>query len=82
MNWGNVSQRAALSLAPNNLLHWRALQAACAETGGPRLYNFGGSTGLPGVETFKASFGARPQVYSRREAYAPWARRLLRARAG
>jgi CelD/BcsL family acetyltransferase involved in cellulose biosynthesis len=78
MNWGNVSRREAWSASPNNLLHWRALQSACADRTGPRLYNFGGSTGLPGVETFKAAFGARPLRYFRRERTAAWARWLLR----
>jgi lipid II:glycine glycyltransferase (peptidoglycan interpeptide bridge formation enzyme) len=82
MNWGNVSRRDAWGASPNNLLHWRALQAACLDTGGPRLYNFGSSAGLPGVETFKASFGARPYAYARRERGPAWlwARRRRAAR--
>lgn len=82
MNWGNVSRRDAWGASPNNLLHWRALEAACAEPAGPRLYNFGGSAGLPGVETFKAAFGARHQSYARRERLAPWARWLGRPGRG
>jgi hypothetical protein len=82
MNWGNVSRRDAWGASPNNLLHWRALEAACTEPAGPRLYNFGGSTGLPGVETFKAAFGARHQSYVRREHLAPWARWLRRPGGG
>jgi len=73
MNWGNVSRRDAWGVSPNNLLHWRALERACADAHGPRLYNFGASTGLPGVETFKASFGARAHRYARRERWARWA---------
>jgi len=73
MNWGNASRRDAWGASPNNLLHWRALERACADTQGPRLYNFGASTGLPGVETFKASFGARSHRYMRRERWARWA---------
>jgi hypothetical protein len=72
MNWGNVSLRKAWRDAPNNLLHWRALQAACRDSRGPRLYNFGGSAGLPGVAAFKAAFGAREHVYARVEYVAPW----------
>jgi CelD/BcsL family acetyltransferase involved in cellulose biosynthesis len=72
MNWGNVSRRDAWGVSPNNLLHWRALQAACADARGPRLYNFGSSTGLPGVETFKAAFGARQHFYTRREHVPGW----------
>jgi len=82
MNWGNVSRRDAWALSPNNLLHWRALSAACRDAQGPRLYNFGGSTGLPGVETFKTAFGPRPHRYRRREHRAPWAAWLLRTRRG
>ncbi len=80
MNWGNVSRRAAWNLSPNNLLHWRALQAACADAAGPRLYNFGSSAGLPGVETFKSAFGAREHIYMRREAGPAWMARLQRGR--
>ena len=82
MNWGNVSRRAAWNLSPNNLLHWRALQSACAEATGPRLYNFGSSAGLPGVETFKSAFGAREHIYMRREAGPAWVARLQRRRGG
>jgi len=80
MNWGNVSRREAWNLSPNNLLHWRALQAACADVTGPRLYNFGSSAGLPGVETFKAAFGAREHSYHRCEAGPAWVARLQRGR--
>jgi len=80
MNWGNVSRRDAWGASPNNLLHWRAIADACTTAGGPVLYNFGSSTGLPGVETFKASFGARAYAYARRESRAPWLTWLQRAR--
>jgi hypothetical protein len=76
MNWGNVSRRDAWGASPNNLLHWRAIEAACLDARGPRLYNFGGSAGLPGVETFKEAFGPRPYAYLRRERVAGWARAL------
>ena len=72
MNWGNVSLPESWPDAPNNLLHWRALESACGDAAGPRLYNFGSSAGLPGVHTFKASFGAREHVYDRLEYVAPW----------
>ncbi len=72
MNWGNVSRRDRWGASPNNLLHWRALQTACRDPRGPRLYNFGGSTGLPGVETFKTAFGAQVRRYARREHSAAW----------
>lgn len=80
MNWGNASRRDAWGASPNNLLHWRAIEAACCDPHGPRLYNFGGSTGLPGVETFKTAFGPRPHRYSKLEHRAAWAGWLLRAR--
>ena len=72
MNWGNVSRPDAWADAPNNLLHWRALEAGCRDAQGPRLYNFGGSAGLPGVHAFKASFGAREHEVLRLEFRAPW----------
>jgi CelD/BcsL family acetyltransferase involved in cellulose biosynthesis len=80
MNWGNVSRRDAWGASPNNLLHWRAIERACTAAQGPRLYNFGASTGLPGVETFKTAFGPRLQRYRRCEHQAVWAAWLLRAR--
>jgi CelD/BcsL family acetyltransferase involved in cellulose biosynthesis len=67
MNWGNVSLQDAWNLAPNNLLHWRAIAAACADAAGPRLYNFGSSAGLPNVHTFKRAFGAVDRTYVRWE---------------
>ncbi len=72
MNWGNVSRPEAWADAPNNLLHWRALEAGCLDAEGPRLYNFGGSAGLPGVHAFKAAFGAREHEVMRLEYRAPW----------
>ena len=72
MNWGNVSLPEAWRDAPNNLLHWRALEAACLDRQGPRLYNFGASAGLPGVHAFKAAFGARDHAMLRLEYRAPW----------
>jgi len=80
MNWGNVSRRGAWGSSPNNLLHWRALEAACRAAHGPRLYNFGSSAGLPGVETFKAAFGARLRVHRRWERRAGWLALLQRLR--
>jgi hypothetical protein len=67
MNWGNVSLRRSWHQAPNNLLHWKAIEAACGDPTAPRLYNFGSSAGLPGVYAFKAAFGAREHVYTRSE---------------
>lgn len=80
MNWGNVSRREAWKHAPNNLLHWRAIEAACRDATGPRLYNFGSSAGLPGVEAFKSAFGARERVYPRLEYVTPWLGWARRAR--
>jgi hypothetical protein len=82
MNWGNVSRRDAWGASPNNLLHWRALEAACVDAAGPRLYNFGGSGGLSGVETFKSAFGTREHRYLRWEHRAVWVQWLERARRG
>jgi len=72
MNWGNVSRPEAWHDAPNNLLHWRAIEAACRDASGPRLYNFGSSAGLPGVQAFKAAFGTRVHSYRRLEYRAAW----------
>jgi CelD/BcsL family acetyltransferase involved in cellulose biosynthesis len=80
MNWGNASRRDAWNVAPNNLLHWRAIEAACRTADGPRLYNFGSSTGLPGVEAFKAAFGARVRSHPRCERRAGWLSWVERAR--
>jgi len=55
MNWGNVSTDAAKSLAPNNLLHARAIEQGIAD--GHRFYDLGSSAGIEGVRAFKASFG-------------------------
>jgi CelD/BcsL family acetyltransferase involved in cellulose biosynthesis len=73
MNWGNVSRRDAWRFAPNNLLHWCAIEAACLDREGPRLYNFGSSAGLPGVHAFKSAFGAREHRYVRLESVSTWA---------
>ena len=56
MNWGNVSRPQARPLAPNNLLHTAAIRWAVEH--GITVYNLGSSRGLPGVGSFKASFGA------------------------
>lgn len=80
MNWGNVSRADAWGASPNNLLHWRALEAACRDANGPRLYNFGASTGLPGVETFKSAFGAQVRTHARLERHAVWVEWLQRMR--
>ena len=56
----------------------RALEAACHDPHGPRLYNFGSSAGLPNVHAFKRSFGAVERTYDRYEAYSRlvgWLRR-------
>jgi len=82
MNWGNVSRRDAWGSSPNNLLHWRAIEAACVDAAGPRLYNFGGSGGHSGVETFKSAFGTREHRYLRWEHRAGWAAWLERSRRG
>lgn len=55
MNWGNVSTHAAKSLAPNNLLHARAIEEGVRA--GYDTYDLGSSAGLAGVRAFKASFG-------------------------
>ncbi|MFQ5511345.1 MAG: lipid II:glycine glycyltransferase FemX [Candidatus Krumholzibacteriia bacterium] len=61
MNWGTVSMPSARQLAPVNLLHARAIEHAVDH--GFSLYNFGSSAGLTGVDSFKATFGARRLRY-------------------
>jgi CelD/BcsL family acetyltransferase involved in cellulose biosynthesis len=83
MNWGNVSRPDAWKWAPNNLLHWRALERACTDSTGPRLYNFGSSAVSEKVHTFKKSFGAEDRTYRRRERRSTlrrWMDRLRRRR--
>ncbi len=46
------------AVAAHNALHWAAIQDAAQR--GCRIYDFGLSEGLPGVDAFKASFGAAP----------------------
>jgi hypothetical protein len=80
MNWGNVSAPESWKYAPNNLLHWKALEHACLDTAGPRLYNFGSSAVSDKVHTFKKSFGAVDRVYCRRQHTAGWLQMLHRWR--
>ena len=82
MNWGNVSIPESWQHAPNNLLHWKAIEHACLAEQAPRLYNFGSSSGLPQVHAFKKSFGAVDRTYWRWERSAIWLRALQRLRGG
>jgi hypothetical protein len=82
MNWGNVSVPESWRHAPNNLLHWKAIEYACLDNQGPRLYNFGSSSGLPQVHAFKKAFGAVDRTYWRWERSAVWLRALQRLRRG
>lgn len=80
MNWGNVSSPESWKYAPNNLLHWKALEHACLDASGPRLYNFGSSAVSEKVYTFKKSFGAVDHVYPRRQHTSGWLRLLNQVR--
>jgi hypothetical protein len=61
---GRIQNHAALAtvsgrrVAAHNALHWAAIEDAAGR--GCGVYDFGLSEGLPGVEAFKASFGAVP----------------------
>ncbi len=57
-----VSDRAAQSLRPNNLLHWEVIRWAAAR--GLQEYDMVGA-GIPGVARFKQTFGTieRPYTY-------------------
>lgn len=72
MNWGNVSRPQARPLAPNNLLHARAIRWSVEH--GLAAYNLGSSRGLPGVGSFKASFGAETVDLVRLSLEKPWYR--------
>jgi lipid II:glycine glycyltransferase (peptidoglycan interpeptide bridge formation enzyme) len=72
MNWGNVSRPQARSLAPNNLLHARAIKWGVER--GLAGYNLGSSRGLPGVGSFKASFGTETVDLVRLSLEKPWYR--------
>jgi CelD/BcsL family acetyltransferase involved in cellulose biosynthesis len=63
MNWGNVSTDAAKSLAPNNLLHAKAIEQGVAD--GHSVYDLGSSGGLEGVRKFKSSFGTEDVAITR-----------------
>lgn len=59
--WSGAMDRDYRSVAPSNGVLRVAIEAACAEK--VCYLDFGASTGLPGVEAFKRSFGAQPREY-------------------
>ena len=77
VNWGNVSTEAARHLAPNNLLHARAIEEA--RRAGLSIFNLGASAGIEGVDAFKASFGTERAPYTRFTLEKPWYRTARRA---
>lgn len=74
MNWGNVSTDAAKSLAPNNLLHARAIEQGVHD--GHNTYDLGSSAGIAGVRAFKASFGTKDLAIRRLVREKAWYRGL------
>jgi predicted N-acyltransferase len=75
-NWGSVSFSSTWDVAPNNLLHARAIQDAVHM--GCRCYNFGENPGLPGVDDFKKTFGTRQRSYNSFRWERTWYRALRR----
>jgi len=60
--WSGATVPGKQELAPSNALLSEAIKAACER--GVEYLDLGGSTGLPGVERFKESFGAQPRDYA------------------
>ncbi len=81
-NWGNVSHRDSVRLAPNSLLHARGMEEACRR--GLLTYNLGGSGGIDAVAKFKSAFGTERVTYVEHVLEKPWMRlgRRLRDRRG
>lgn len=60
--WHGSSHREHFKLYPNNLLHAKVLEQACAD--GFSYYDMGPSMGLEGVIRFKESFGAEQSSFT------------------
>lgn len=59
--WSAAVDREHRGAAPSNAVLHAAICSACER--GIAYLDFGASTGLPGVEAFKRSFGAQPRDY-------------------
>lgn len=59
--WSGAMDREYAHVAPSNAVLRTAIQSACER--GLDYLDFGASAGLPGVEAFKRSFGAKPVSY-------------------
>lgn len=59
--WSAAVDREHRGAAPSNAVMRAAISSACER--GVAYLDFGASTGLPGVEAFKRSFGAQPRDY-------------------
>ena len=81
--WAAAMDRDHRNAAPGNAALAAAIEAACQR--GVAYLDFGASAGMPGVETFKRSFGAQTVSYmsislqSRRYRQLEWARQLVGA---
>lgn len=77
--WSGAMDREHAGVAPSNAVLRVAIESACSR--GVGYLDFGASTGLPGVEAFKRSFGATPREFisvalsSRRQRSLEWSRR-------
>ncbi len=60
-NWGNVSHRDSVGLAPNSLLHAHGMRDGCRR--GLVSYNLGSSGGIDAVARFKSAFGTERVPY-------------------
>jgi len=82
-NWGNVSHRDAVRLAPNSLLHARGMEEGCRR--GLLTYNLGGSAGIEAVAKFKSAFRPERVTYHEYVLEKGWmrlGRRLRRSAEG
>jgi lipid II:glycine glycyltransferase (peptidoglycan interpeptide bridge formation enzyme) len=59
--WGAAMLKEYGQYCPNHLIVNKAIEDACAR--GFRIFNFGSSEGLPGVQRFKETFGAEKIDY-------------------
>lgn len=76
--WSGAMDREFGSLAPSNAVLRTAIESACER--GIDYLDFGSSAGLPGVESFKRSFGATAREYIGIELTSLRHRSLKRAR--
>jgi lipid II:glycine glycyltransferase (peptidoglycan interpeptide bridge formation enzyme) len=72
--WSGAMNREHAQVAPSNAVLRTVIESAC--TRGIEYLDFGASTGLPGVEAFKRSFGASAREYTE-VSWSSWRHRAL-----